>query len=115
MFDELERMLPRDNGLGSAAYCEACRLYHESNTDAWVQSLNRRRALAPSSQQVIHDVQSKAPVEAQPVMHEGASQRMWAFRWRRRWKARLGVVKTGEIDDLDTLRTKVSLGCQNLR
>ena len=90
-------------------------LWAECRTAQWVSRVNATRGVAPSSQAVYNvflEWRQQAPLEYQPRDLAGRSfarRRDWAWRWRSRWEASVGNLKTGDLDTRDVLRQKARL------
>ena len=85
----------------------------ELKTAQWVARVNATRGVAPSSAQVFKtycDHMGSAPEEWRPHFSSRSryARRMWTMRWRNRWEASLGILKTGELDTAADLREKAA-------
>ena len=91
-------------------------LWAECRTAQWVSRVNATRGVAPSSRAVYNvfvEWRQQAPQEYQPRDLEDRSlawRRNWAWRWRSRWEASVGNLKTGDLDTREVLRQKARGG-----
>ena len=86
-------------------------LWAECRTAQWVSRVNATRGVAPSSQAVYSvflEWRQQAPAEYLPrdLDRSLAWRRQWACRWRERWEASMGNLKTGDLDTREILRQK---------
>ena len=84
--------------------------YTEWQLFSWVLSKNREHGVAPMTAIVLasHDrLRMQAPVDFRPVPRGGPDMmqaRVWAQRWRLRWGARHGNLRTVEGISVDEMR-----------
>jgi hypothetical protein len=84
-------------------------LFAEAQTATWVSNMNTQQALTPTSAGVVRFCGPRAPT-AWPDLRSAGAQRSWASRWRKRWNARMGKLKVGDMDDVDSMREKAVWG-----
>ena len=79
----------------------------------WVQRANRQQGVAPTTSMVLDvaEAQRMADPPADELRPHGAAHegraRMWAWRWRRRWGGRFGVIPSREPLTMPDMRSKV--------
>ena len=90
----------------------ALKMVSEWRLVVWARNLNEQHALAPSTEAVLQryeDLRERMP-DAVRVPYRGtvaeASARMWATKFRRRWKGRFGGMRVREEVPVAELKTK---------
>jgi hypothetical protein len=111
--DELESWMTPESPENRMRMQELWILDAEWRTARWVFDTNSVHGVAPSSSKVVDVYREKrllAPPEFQPraFARSLGARRLWAMRWRRRWDASVGVLKTGDMDPRDVLRQKAA-------
>lgn len=90
----------------------------ERNLHEWIASQNRDKGVAPTRQQVLAQlparIAAQAPAEVRSRLCKLATgspraQRKWLSRFRRRWGAKFGLLRTQEHVSVEERRLKVGL------
>ena len=109
---ELAALTDECNPADEGAMKAALKMVSEWRLAAWARNLNEEHALAPSTEAVLQryeDLRERMP-DAARVPYRGtvadASARMWATKFRRRWKGRFGGMRVREEVPVLELRTK---------
>ena len=95
-----------------AALTEALKHVEEWRALAYVEDLNKRCGVAPSTEDVLQKMEQnrlKIPTPLRPVGKGVAAEvkaRMWARRWRDRWGARHGKLRVLDEVPLAEMRSK---------
>jgi len=92
----------------------ARRYISEQELFEWCQDVNMSKGIAPSTFALIEQAKLKAgmPRCVRMGLVSGAvspAARVWALSWRKRWRARLGVLRQGEQVSSEHARQKVSI------
>ena len=110
--EDLLALTDMDEPKDPPALLEASRRYEEWRLAMWVERLNARQGVAPSTSLVLErHAQSCAalPEAARPRARGVAAQgfaRKWAFAWRKRHGARHGLIPAREDVPLEERRAK---------
>ena len=101
---------------GTAYVCVAVRaqkILLEQRLVHWVHRTNRQQGVAPTTSMVLDVAEEHRMADPQAhvlrphgATHEGRA-RMWAWRWRRRWGGRFGVLPSREPLTVPDMRSKV--------
>ena len=105
-------VMPEGTGYVCAAV-RAQKILLERRLVHWVQRANRQQGVAPTTSMVLDaaEAQRMADPRADELRPHGAAHegraRMWAWRWRRRWGGRFGVIPSREPLTMPDMRSKV--------
>lgn len=113
--EDLEAWVHSDDQENHSRMRELWVLWAECRTAQWVSRVNATRGVAPSSQAVYSvflEWRQQAPADYLPrdLDRSLAWRRQWACRWRERWEASMGNLKTGDLDTREIMRQKARGG-----
>jgi len=83
----------------------------ERRLSGWIRDLNETRGLAPSSSMVLAKAGSlgaRAAPSAAAAAPTASTTKQWARRFRRRWRASVGTVKSHACGDTQQVQAKVA-------
>lgn len=110
--EELASWCDAANPADPPALEEASRVVEEWRLMRWVQRLNEERGVAPSTSSLLERSAQRRlqlPEAARPpergVVADGRN-RAWALKFRRRWGARHGAIRTLDALPVDEMRAK---------
>jgi hypothetical protein len=114
---QLHSLLDTNTPAGKRRLADALRFIAELSTDEWLRDCNRRKGIAPPSQRVVSEFEERhfqKQGEVGRTLHlevthrlDLKARRMWAMRFRERWRTMYGTMPARDIPDLDELRGKV--------